>query len=373
MRSVLLFLAATVCTSPLCAGEIATGSMLGPRYKADRFYVRKTTTQWEETYRSSEYHRRARGKLLAVSAAQGVFEDEWLSEHPFDAEANTDALIAALDLYKSYGVLAISVGLQGADPGYSMDRNGISRRSGALYGKKEGSLVSAFNPDGTLKPTWMARLSKLLDAADARGMFVKLTYFHPAQDEVFNEPKDIVAAARNATRWLTEGGHRNVIIDIAARWDVRGEWDHGDFISRNVANLVGEVRDQFNGASFSLPIGATSGPTMQYPESLAHVCDVVLLDSSGLAPAVAARKIASMPSYERPLWVTTIATAETNPSAPALQTRAGWIHNPQRLAQFFPFSYTPDVEQAGADELDSLLRRIASLVLKKPPTDGRTD
>lgn len=373
MRSALLFLVATLLASPLYAGEIATGSMLGPRYKADRFYVRKTSTQWEETYRANKYHRRARGKLLAVSAAQGVFEDEWLSEHPFDADANTNALIAALDLYKSSGVLAISVSLQGADPGYTAERNGISRRSGALYGKKEGSLVSAFNPDGSLKPAWTARLSKLLDAADSRGMFVKLTYFHPAQDEVFNEPKDIIAAARNATRWLTDGNHRNVIIDIAEGWDVRGEWDHSDFISRNVASLIAEVRDEFNEASFSLPIGATGGPTMQYPESLARVCDVVLLDSSGLPSDVAARKLVSMSAYNRPLWVAAIATAETQPSAPALLTRAGSTHNPQRLAQFFPFSYAPDVEQKGAADLDSLLRHIASIVLKKPPTIGGTD
>jgi hypothetical protein len=373
MRSVFLLAICLLLTAQLPAGEIATGSMLGPRYKSDRFYVRKTSTQWEETYRTNTYHRRAHGKLMAVSASQGLFEDEWLSERPFDADANTDALIAALDGYKSYGILAISVSLQGADPGYEAERNGIGRRSGAVYGKKEGSLVSAFEPDGSLKPAWTARLDRLLRAANSRGMFVKLTYFHAAQDEVFNGPKDIVAAAHNATRWLTEGDHRNVIIDIAEDWDVRGEWDHSDFISRNVANLISEVRDQFNGASFSLPIGASSGPSMLYPESLAQVCDVVMLDSSGLNSDAAARKLAQMSGYDRPLWVSTIAGEETQPSVPSLLTRAGWMHNPQRLTQFFPFSYAPSSDQQGARDLDALLHHIASIVLKKPPLDDGTD
>jgi hypothetical protein len=32
--------------------------------------------------------------------------------------------------------------------------------------------VSAFRPDGSLKPDWLARLERLLRAADQRGMFI---------------------------------------------------------------------------------------------------------------------------------------------------------------------------------------------------------
>ncbi len=373
MRSALLAIACLSLAAQVYAGEIATGSMLGPRYKSDRFYVRKTSTRWQETYRGGPYHRRARGKLMAVGVSQGLFEDEWLSEHPFDADANTDALIAALDLYKSYGILAIGVSLQGADPGYEAERNGIVRRSGAIYGQKEGSLVSAFESDGSLKPAWIARLDKLLQAADARDMFVKLTYFHASQDEVFDGPKEIIAGARNITRWLADGDHRNVIIDIAAGWDVAGEWDHDDFISRNIAELVSEIREQFNGASFSLPIGASSGPSMLYPVSLAQVCDVVLLDSSGLTSDIVARKLVEMSDYDRPLWVAAISGAGMQPSSSSLQKGAGWTHNPQRLTQQFPFFYAPASEQPGAEDLHALLRHVAALVLKKPPADSPAD
>jgi hypothetical protein len=352
------------------AGEIVTGSMLGPRYESELFYVRKNATQWEETYRGPQYHRRARGKLILVDAPQGLFEDEWLTEKPFNAAANTDALIAALDLYKKYGILAIAVSLQGADPGYSPERNGIARKSGALYGSKEGALISAFKRDGSLKPEWTERLAKLLKAADQRGMFVKLTYFQPAQDEALDTPEAIVAAAQNITRWLVAGDHRNVIIDVAAGWDVQGEWDHFEFIPRNVANLISVIREQFNGASFSLAIGAASGPSMLYPESLAQVCDLVLLDERGLKPEMIARRFAQMSDYGRPLGVVVDAGGELTHSATSFDQSASWTYSPLRLTQYFPFAYLPDSAVAGGGDLGALLGQVASLVLKKPPVEG---
>ena len=367
MRAVSFAVVCLAMAAQLHAGEIATGSMLGPRYKSELFFVRKSSTQWEETYRGSEYQRRARGKRMLVDAPQGLFEDEWLSEKPFDPTANTDALIAALDLYKEYGVLAVAVSLQGADPGYSAERNGIVRKSGALFGSKEGSLISAFARDGSLKPAWTARLAKLLKAADDRGMFVQLTYFQPAQDEALDSPEAIVAAAQNMTKWLVAGDHRNVIIDAASGWDVQGEWDHFEFIPRNIANLVTVIREQFNGASFSLPIGAASGPSMLYPVSLAQVCDLVLLDERGLKPDMVARRFAQMSDYERPLGVIVDAGKELTLSAASFDKSASWTYSPLRLTQYFPFAYTPDTGVAGSEDLAALLEQVASLVLKKPP------
>ena len=64
MRAVSFAVVCLAMAAQLHAGEIATGSMLGPRYKSELFFVRKSSTQWEETYRGSEYQRRARGKLI---------------------------------------------------------------------------------------------------------------------------------------------------------------------------------------------------------------------------------------------------------------------------------------------------------------------
>ena len=362
--SVLLCLASLVSTA--AAAELATGSMLGPRFKSDRFYVR-VGRSWVEINRDKEYSKDARGKLVVVHADQGLFHDEWLVEKPFDPRANTEALIASLDAYKAYGVGAVGVSLQGADPRYG---GAISRRSGTTYGEGKGTLVSAFEGDGSLKDEWMARLESLLRATAERGMFVVITYLHPAQDEALESPEAIVAAARNITRWLIEKDFRNVIIDVATQWDVEGEWDHVTFIPRNIANLIRDVRDQFNGAAFSLPIGASSGPGLSYPVSLARACDVVLVSGSGFPGAQRARRLRQMSEYERPLLVI---DSEAQPDAVragadvALREAAGWAFRPVELSQTFPFAYSPLADRPGADALAEALAAVAVRVLKRPP------
>ena len=77
-------------------------------------------------------------------------------------------------------------------------------------------------------------------------MVVCLTYFHPAQDEIFSEPEAIAAAARNITDWLIEKDFRNVIINVADEWDLGGRsWDHARFIPENINRLVELVRERF--------------------------------------------------------------------------------------------------------------------------------
>lgn len=115
--------------------EISTGAMLGPRYDHRAFYVRDTgSREWHKTYSGREYRREAQGKLMNLRLAQALFEDEWLKEQPFDPDRNTDAVIAALDFYKSHGVLMINVSLQGGQAGYDPKVNGVDRQNGYRYG-----------------------------------------------------------------------------------------------------------------------------------------------------------------------------------------------------------------------------------------------
>lgn len=370
MRSLLTgVLLAFVLAAPLPAGEMASGSMLGPRYKPDRFYVRQGS-RWIETYSGSAYKGSAKGKLMMIRLAQGVFADERLSEKPFDPDANTDRVIDALDEYRRHGVLAVGVALQGADPGYAEDVNGIARSSAAADGS-QGALISAFERDGSLKPEWMARLSRLIRAADERGMFVCVTYFSPNQDEALDGPQAIVDAARNITRWLIGNDHRNVVINVADGWDLeRDAWDHVRFIPRNIAPLVIEIRDQFNGAAFSLPIGASTAETLSYPSSLARLCDVVMVRGGGYSAARKGREAKRLAEYERPVWmVGDVAggTPELAASVRALfDNGSGWTFTPTRLAERFPFRYLPG-EADGGKALQAALAEIAEVTLKKPP------
>ena len=125
--------------SALCAAEISTGFMLGPRYDPRAFYVREGSSfgpggNWQKTYSAPVYRHEAQGKLMNVRLANALFLDEWMHERTFDPEFNTDAVIQALDFYKNHGVLMINVSLQGAQAGYDKSINGIDRENAYRLG-----------------------------------------------------------------------------------------------------------------------------------------------------------------------------------------------------------------------------------------------
>ena len=375
---------------PAAGIEIATGSMLGPRYGADRFYVRSgPSSQWSPTYTGGSFRGKVKGSLALVRVTQAIFDDEWLKERPFDPGANTDRLIEKLDVYKQHGVAGIVVSMQGGNPGYADESNGVQRGVSADLGEKAGALVSAYSPDGSLKPEWMARLDRLLKAADQRGLIVCLVLFQQDQDEALESPEAIVAAAANVARHLIERDARNVIVDVADAWDEpEGRWDHRRFVPRYVELLIRAVREQFQHASFSLPIGASSGSGMLYPMSLARLCDLVLLQGDGRTPADKLARSKQFKQYGRPvlmvsdsngLAATNSELARERSIAQAyLEGAAGWSFVPALTANRFPFEY----ELADSAELEdswpadtrhrayfrAMLEGIAKIVLRRPPS-----
>src|SRR5579863_287071 len=92
-------------SSGLPAIEISTGAMLGHHFDPRAFYVREAPSEdWEKTYSGPLYRHEAEGKLMNIHLAQALFHDEWMRELPFNPEHNTEAVIGALDFYKSHGV-----------------------------------------------------------------------------------------------------------------------------------------------------------------------------------------------------------------------------------------------------------------------------
>src|SRR5215471_18773869 len=135
-------------SSLLSATEVTTGFLLGPKYDQRAFYIRRTPGEpWQKTYSTAEYRPQARGKLMNIRLVQALYHDEWLTAKTFDPEANTDAVIAALDFYKQHGVLMINVCLQGGQAGYDHQIYGLDRSNGYKYGPEKGTHVSAFRPD----------------------------------------------------------------------------------------------------------------------------------------------------------------------------------------------------------------------------------
>jgi len=386
LKAVLLLLLPAVA---LPAVEISTGAMLGRRYDQRAFYVREAgSREWRKTYSGREYRHEAQGKLMNLRLAQALFDDEWLAGQRFSPDRNTDAVIAALDFYKRHGVLMINVSLQGGQAGYDLKVNGIDRRNGYRYGPAEGTHVSAFRPDGSLKPAWLARLERLLKAADERGMIVNLMYFYQGQDELFESTRAIHTAAQNITAWLIASRYRNIMIDVANEYDLAGDnWDFNGYIPQNIIPLIDEVRTRFTRAGFLVPVSASSDGRMRYPVSLLGQADVVLIHGNNRSPEQKAKRVAELKDVERPVLMN-----EDDNGRPSTRAHlkdelascdilfrgaAGWGYMPWVQAQRFPFRFLPgpqaevrdDAPEAERDMayFHAVLDHIATLTLRKLP------
>lgn len=112
------------------------------------------------------------------------------------SDATTDDLIAALDLYQSYGVNTISV--------YVM---------GSRFGDVKGYL-----PDGSLNPIHAERLERVLRATDKREMItlVGCLYWSTSrakEDLTSWKEGDAARAVANTAAWLRDRDFRHVILD----------------------------------------------------------------------------------------------------------------------------------------------------------------
>lgn len=142
MLKIILLVVSFASTCP--AVEISTGKILGKGYNARLFYSRDDSrTHWRPTYIGSKYRPEAAGRLTNLRIAQGLFDDEWLTEVPFNPEVNTDRVIAALDTYREHGVLAINVSLQGGN-GYGVEISEIKRDRVARLGPSKGARSARF-------------------------------------------------------------------------------------------------------------------------------------------------------------------------------------------------------------------------------------
>jgi hypothetical protein len=126
------------------------------------------------------------------------------------SDAATDALIGALDQYARFGVNSVSVFLMGS-----------------RFGDVKG-----YRPDATIDPTYSDRMSRIIQAADQRGMIVIVGCLYWSTSKAKEElndwtQEDANAAIANTARWLKQHDYRNVILDPdnegmavrAMKWD----------------------------------------------------------------------------------------------------------------------------------------------------------
>jgi hypothetical protein len=113
------------------------------------------------------------------------------------SDAKTNELIENLNLFKSYGVNTVSVFLMGS-------------RFGNIKG---------YHGDASLDPTYAARLGRIIEAADARGIIVLVGCLYwstsTARDDLGAwKQTDTNKAIANTIQWLKDHNYRNVFVDV---------------------------------------------------------------------------------------------------------------------------------------------------------------
>ncbi len=148
---------------------------------------------------------RAEGLLMNLRAVNATFED---TQRPdFDADANANEFIEKLPDYVAHGMRGFTLCLQGGMPGY------------------EGAVNSAYEPDGALRPAYLARVQRVIEACNRAGAVVILGCFYQRQDQILRDADAVRAALVNTVRWVEQRGFTNVVLEVANEYGHRG-FDH---------------------------------------------------------------------------------------------------------------------------------------------------
>ena len=210
--------------------------------------------------------REYRGMLMNARMIQGIFDDRKDRSRfdrfgrVFDPEKNTDDLIAALPRWYAAGLRAVTVGFQGGGPCFTVDARTLDN--------------NAFSEDGSsMDPAYLARMERIIRAADDLGMIVIVSFFYCGQCHLLRDDEAVMTATKTASNWLRDKGFTNVIIEVANEHDVLLYRVHPIlFESKGICVLMDIAKRESGG----MPVGcsATGGV---FHEDIALKSDVILV------------------------------------------------------------------------------------------------
>lgn len=267
----------TFLLAPLVEGATATAPGPGGSHQTkvtiagDGFQI-----NGEPTYRGRVWRdHRIEGLLLNARLVQGIFDDRntntvsrWAypDTGKWDAERNTREFLAAMPEWRRHGLLAFTINLQGGMP-----------QGGA---RSQPWHNSAFEPDGTLRADYLARLERILDRADELGMVVILSYFYFGQDERLQDEAAVLRATDNAPQWLFNHGWRNVLVEIDNECNV--SYSHAILQPARVHELIERVQRTTRDGR-RLLTGTSYGGGVIPKENVVRAADFLLLHGHGVS------------------------------------------------------------------------------------------
>ena len=244
--------------------------------EADRFLINGRPTYEGRTWTTSYggvYP--VEGLLMNARLVQGIFDDlnprtrgQW--GYPdtgrWDPERNTREFIDAMAAWREHGLLSFTLNLQGGCP-YG-------------YCRAQPWENTAFRPDGSLRPDFLNRLTRILDRADALGMVPILGYFYFGQDERLLDEAAVKRAVDNATAWVLDQGYRNVIIEINNECSIAA-YDHAVLRCDRVHELIERAKNiQRHGHRLYVSTSLAGGAVP--PPAIVAASDFVLLHGNGV-------------------------------------------------------------------------------------------
>jgi hypothetical protein len=271
------------------------------------------------TYRGTK----AEGLLMNVRMVNATFEDRQRPE--FDPDANAAEFIARIPDYVAHGARAFTLSLQGGMPGY------------------EGAVNSAYEPDGSLRPAYLARVQRVIEACDRAGAAVILGCFYQRQDQVLRDEEAVRAAVVHTVQWLTRRGFTNVLLEIANEYAHRG-FDHA--ILRSAEGVASLLRLAKRTAPHLLVSASEKGGRGGFPpEFLEHVApasDFLLIHLNVTPLPTVSARLASLPRTGKPIVCNEDAKQGEDGARVAeicVQHGVSWGFMHEKLNQYFPFTF----------------------------------
>ena len=260
----------------------------------------------------------AEGLLMNVRMVNCTFEDR--NREDFDPDANTGKLLKVLPDYAAAGVLAFTLCLQGGMPGY------------------EGALNSAFEPDGSLRPEYLARIARVIEACDRRGVAVILGCYYQRQDQVLRDEAAVRRGVVETCRWIERQGYTNVVLEIA------NEYPHGGFDHIVLRSAEGEA-ELMRLAKETTPglLVSTSGiGNGRMDEAVANAADFLLIHFNGVPVDQIPERIERLKRFGKPIVCNEDdKTGDKAARAASASVGAGasWGFMHSKVNQYFPLEF----------------------------------
>ena len=229
----------------------------------------------KETYKGLKWQGYSiEGLLMNSRMVQGIFDDlnpksvdlwKYPDTQKWDANRNTSEFIKAMDEWYSMGLNSFTINLQGGSP--------------VGYGSSP-CINSAIDPKGGLREAYMARLERILNRANEKGMVVILGIYYFGQDQYLENEAAVIKGVENTVDWLFEKKFRNVIIEVNNECDVKA-YDHEILKPERVHELIALVKSKEK-HGYRFLAGTSYGGGSVPQENVVGVSDFLLVHGNGV-------------------------------------------------------------------------------------------